>query len=139
MAAAHPRYVIFYDGRCRFCTNSKQTVERLPARADLFFVDTQDAGLMSRFPMVEPRAAQGQMFVLSPDGSLSGGFDAIVSLLPALSGLRALRPVLAAEPVRQIGRRLYRWVARNRYRLGGMAPCAGGACSIIQPRSGDRM
>ena len=130
MVAAPPRYVIFYDGRCRFCTNSKQTVERLPSRAELQFVDIQDARLMSRFPMVDPRAAQGQMFVLSPDGSLAGGFDAIVSLLPALSGLRPLRPLLGSEPIRRIGHRLYQWVARNRYRLGGMTPCAGGACKI---------
>ena len=59
---------------------------------------------MSRYPMVDPRAAQGQMFVLSPDGSLSGGFDAIVSLLPALCGLRRLRPLLSPGPVRSIGR-----------------------------------
>ena len=134
MAAAPAGYVIFYDGRCRFCTNSKRTVERLPSRADLAFVDIQDGLLMSRYPMVDPRAAQGQMYVLAPDGSLAGGFDAIVSLLPALPGLRALRPLLAPEPVRKVGRRLYRWVARNRYRLGGMTPCVGGACKIPQPR-----
>ena len=130
MVAAPARYVIFYDGRCRFCTNSKQTVERLPSRADLAFVDIQDSRLMGRYPMVDPRAAQGQMFVLAPDGSLTGGFDAIVSLLPALPGLRTLRPLLSPEPVRKIGRRVYRWVARNRYRLGGMTSCAGGACRI---------
>ena len=130
MVTARARYVIFYDGRCRFCTNSKQTVERLPSRAELDFVDIQDARLMSRYPMVDPRAAQGQMFVLSPDGSLTGGFDAIVSLLPALPGLRRLRPLLSSEPARKVGRRVYRWVARNRYRLGGMTPCAGGACRI---------
>ena len=130
MVAAPARYVIFYDGRCRFCTNSKQTVERLPSRADLTFVDIQNGGVMSRYPMVDPRAAQGQMFVLAPDGSLSGGFDAIVSLLPALPGLRVLRPMLAPEPVRKVGRRVYRWVARNRYRLGGMTTCASGACRL---------
>ena len=130
MASAPARYVIFYDGRCRFCTNSRKTVERLPSRARLDFVDINDARRMSRYPMIDPHAAQGQMFVLSPDGSVSGGFDAIVSLLPALSGLRRLRPLLSPEPARKVGRRLYRWVARNRYRLGGATTCAGGACRI---------
>jgi predicted DCC family thiol-disulfide oxidoreductase YuxK len=130
MVAAPSNYLIFYDGRCRFCTNSRRTVERLPSSAPLHFVDINDARLMSRYPMIDPRAAQGQMFVLGPDGSLAGGFDAIVSLLPALSGLRRLRPLLSPEPVRRIGRRLYRWVARNRYRLGGATTCAAGACKV---------
>ena len=130
MAAAPSPYIIFYDGRCRFCTNSRKTVARLPARAELEFVDINDARRMSGYPIVDPHAAQGQMFVLAPDGSLAGGFDAIVSLLPALSGLRRLRPLLSPAPVRSVGRRLYRWVARNRYRLGGMTTCAGGACRI---------
>jgi predicted DCC family thiol-disulfide oxidoreductase YuxK len=130
MIAAPSRYIIFYDGRCRFCTNSRQTVGRLPSRADLRFIDINDAHLMPQYPMIDPRAAQGQMFVLAPDGTLSGGFDAIVSLLPALSGLRRLRPLLSLEPVRKVGRRLYRWVARNRYRLGGAVPCADGACRV---------
>jgi predicted DCC family thiol-disulfide oxidoreductase YuxK len=130
MVAAPSRYVIFYDGRCRFCTNSRRTVGRLPARAELQFVDINDARLMSRYPTIDPHAAQGQMFVLSPDGSLAGGFDAIVALLPALSGLRRIRPLLSPEPVRRVGRTLYRWVARNRYRLGGMTTCADGACRV---------
>jgi predicted DCC family thiol-disulfide oxidoreductase YuxK len=127
---AKPLYVIFYDGLCRFCTNSRRTLERLPVSGELRFIDINDAAALARYPRVDPVGARGQMYVLGPDGSLAGGFDAIVSLLPAVPLLRPLHPLLRPEPVRRVGRRLYRWVARNRYRLGGAMPCVDGACRI---------
>ena len=124
-------YFIFFDGNCRICTRSKQAIERIaPSSADLRFVDIQQPSTLSRFPMVDPAAAQGQMFVLDPRGDLRGGYDGIVSLLPAMPVLRWLAPVLGLGPVRTLGRRVYAWVARNRYRLGGSVSCASDACRV---------
>ena len=71
-----------------------------------------------------------QMFVLDPAGRLAGGYDGFLALVPALQLLRPLGPLLRCAPVRAGGRRMYRWVARNRYRLGGAVSCDGGACRI---------
>jgi predicted DCC family thiol-disulfide oxidoreductase YuxK len=122
------RYTIFYDAHCRICARSRRAIERLRPSSDLLFVNVQDPTAMSAYPMVDRAAGLGQMFVLDPTGALSGGYDAFVSLLPALPALRPLRHVLGLAPVRAVGRRVYRWVARNRYRLGGSVSCEGGAC-----------
>ena len=131
-APAQPtsRYYVFYDARCRICARSRRGIERLRPSAQLTFVDVQDPAAMQPFPMVDRQAGLGQMFVLDPAGNLAGGYDGLMSLAPALMLVRPLRHVLRWRPVRAIGRRVYRWVARNRYRLGGAVSCENGACRV---------
>lgn len=123
-------YYVFYDAQCRLCARSRRAIERLRPTADVTFVDVQDAAAMERFPTVDRAAGLRQMFVLDPVGRLAGGYDGFVTLLPALRLLRPLRHVMRWAPVRAAGRRVYAWVARNRYRLGGRESCEGGACRL---------
>ena len=85
---------------------------------------------MAAFPRVDREAGLRQVFVLDPSGELAGGYDGFVLLVPALRWLRPLRLVLRLRPVRAAGRRVYAWVARNRYRIGGRVSCDGGACRL---------
>ena len=128
--APPPGYYVFYDAQCRLCARSRRTIERLRPAAGVTFVDVQDPVAMQRFPMVDRAAGLRQMFVLDPAGRLAGGYDAFLSLLPALRLLRQLGRVMRLPPVRAAGRRAYAWVARNRYRLGGRVSCANGACQL---------
>jgi len=132
--ATLPRYTVFYDANCRLCARSRRTLERLRPRAELAFVDVRDDAAMRPFPQVDRRESLGQMFVLDPAGNLAGGYDGFLSLVPTLPLARKLRWLLARPPVRTLGWRAYRWVARNRYRLGGAVGCGRGggtgACHI---------
>jgi predicted DCC family thiol-disulfide oxidoreductase YuxK len=123
-------YYVFYDAQCRLCARSRRTIERLRPTADVTFVNVQDPAAMEPFPMVDRAAGLRQMFVLDPAGRLAGGYDGFVSLLPALRLLRPLRHAMRLPPVRAAGRRVYAWVARNRYRLGGRVSCEDGACRL---------
>jgi predicted DCC family thiol-disulfide oxidoreductase YuxK len=123
-------YFVFYDANCALCARSRRAVERMRPTSDLVFVDVRDPAAMEPFPMVDRTAGLGQMFVLDPAGNLAGGYDGFLSLVPALRLLRPLRHVLRWRPVRAAGRVVYRWVARNRYRLGGAVSCEHGACRV---------
>ena len=125
-----PRYYVFYDAHCRLCARSRRAIERLRPTAAVTFVDVQDPAAMQAFPMVDRAAGMGQMFVVDPDGKLSGGYDGFVTLVPTLRLLRPLKRVMRWGPVRAVGRRVYAWVAKNRYRLGGRMECHDGACRI---------
>ena len=129
-AAATPAYTVFYDANCRLCAASRRRLERLRPRARLTFVDVRDDAMMRDFPMVDRAAGLRQMFVLDPAGNVAGGYDAFLSLAPTIPLIRPLRHVLRLPPVRAVGRGVYRWVARNRYRLGGAVSCEDGACRI---------
>lgn len=127
---AAPAYTVFYDANCRLCAASRRRLERLRPRARLTFIDVRDDAAMRAFPMVDRAAGLRQMFVLDPAGQLAGGYDAFLSLAPTIPLLRPLRPLLGIPPVRALGHAAYRWVARNRYRLGGAVSCEGGACRV---------
>lgn len=130
MPAPADRYVVFYDGRCQFCTDGMRTLRQMESSADLTFVDVRNPTALADYPQVDPAAALGQMHVLDPAGRLAGGFDAILALMPALPSIRAFHPLLRGPLMRRLGSKVYRWVARNRYRLAGTTGCAGGACKI---------
>src|SRR6266550_5001629 len=104
-------YIVFYDGRCRLCERSRQILLGLDSSNALQFIDINDDRAMHLYPMVDPKAAQGQIHVLDPDGRLSGGYDALVELAPALPSLRPLAPLLKWKPVRALGRHVYQWIA----------------------------
>jgi predicted DCC family thiol-disulfide oxidoreductase YuxK len=125
-----PQYVVFYDGHCRLCTDSVRTLRQMDATADLRYVDIRAGSELAKYPQINPAAALGQMHVIAPNGVVTGGFDAILALLPVFPSLRAFRPLLSVPLIREAGRRIYRWVARNRYRIAGATGCAGGACRI---------
>ena len=132
-ATPPPPYTVFFDGHCRLCVDSVARLRRFRVRrgADVRYVDVQDLAALSAYAQIDPVAALGQMHVLTPTGTVGGGFDAVVALLPAFRWLRVWGPFLRVPPVRAVGRVVYRWVARNRYRIAGRThTCADGACKI---------
>lgn len=123
-------YLVFYDGHCRLCTDSVRTLREMDPSHDVQYLDIQAPGSLEAHPQVDPIAAMGQMHVITPEGKLLGGFDAIVALLPAFPSLRLFEPLLRGPLMRQLGEKVYRWVARNRYRISGTTGCASGACKL---------
>jgi predicted DCC family thiol-disulfide oxidoreductase YuxK len=120
-------YLIFYDAQCRICQRGRQMIERFRPNSPVRFVDSNDARAMGRYPQMN---ARGQMYVLDPSGRLSGGYDALAALAPILPAFGWMSGFFSLAPVRALGHRAYRWLAVNRYRLGGQASCNEGACQL---------
>jgi predicted DCC family thiol-disulfide oxidoreductase YuxK len=131
MAAAP--YLIFYDGLCRICRRGCKVVERLGPTAAVRFIDVNDAAQMAPYREMASVNERGQMYVVDPAGRIAGGYDALVALTPILPAFAWLSGVLGARPVRAIGRRAYRWLADNRYRLGGESSCHAASCGLHPP------
>ena len=122
-------YIAFYDAHCRLCSRSKQTIQRMDGVAPIRWIDLNDDARMRDFPMIDRAAARGQMFVLDPDRRLTGGYDAVVTLLKNTRLFRPVAPLLDWGPIRSIGWRVYRWIATNRYRFFGAVECTD-ACAM---------
>lgn len=105
-------------------------VERVGPTAPIRWIDVNDAREMSRHPQLRDADLRGQMHVMDPAGQVSGGYDALVALAPILPPIAWLRGLMGSAPVRWAGRRIYRWIATNRYRIGGQPTCQGGACPL---------
>jgi predicted DCC family thiol-disulfide oxidoreductase YuxK len=125
--AAAP-YLVFYDTFCPICRRSRFFLEQFDLAERLSFRDIHDREQMSReAPGVSYRRALSEMIVRTPSGAIYGGFDAFRATARVLPGLWPLLPLLYVPGVRWVGRKLYGWIARNRYRL---TKCDTGVCSL---------
>jgi protein-S-isoprenylcysteine O-methyltransferase Ste14/predicted DCC family thiol-disulfide oxidoreductase YuxK len=128
------RYVVLYDGLCKFCTAGARRLIALARPGAIELVNFQEPGVLERFPGVSLEACMRQMYLVCPDGRVFGGFEAAVQAV-------ATRPVLGllAYAYYLPGLRLafdlaYAQVAANRYRILGKAvaagECEGGTCAL---------
>src|SRR4051812_4119312 len=111
------RHTVFYDGACAFCLASVNLLKKLDWGSCLAYVDMRkNAEALQRVGM-PPDQALEQMHVLPKGRVALHGFDAIRWLAWRLPALWAIAPFLYLPGVAPLGRRVYLWIARNRFRL----------------------
>ena len=105
--------VAYYDESCAMCQASKRFVTRIQRRnAPIEWRSLGDAPACG----LDGHDCGDAMKVQSPDGRLHEGFYGVRMLL-GRTWLGFLKPLLFIPGVPWLGRRVYGWVARNRYRL----------------------
>ena len=110
-----------YDGHCAFCRASRDMLRALDWRGRIAFID-----MHSRDTPPDPAllgAVQTHV-----DGETLSGFRAVRRLLRELPLTMPLWLLLHLPGADWLGERVYRFVARNRYRIGGSCEC--GVCAI---------
>jgi len=115
---ASPRGWVFYDGECRFCVRGATRWGSLFAQRGFHWLPLQTPGTTTRLGMDET-ALREEMKLLHADGRVVGGVDAWVVLFGSVWWLWPLGALLGLPGGRWLGGVGYRWVARNRYCLGG--------------------
>ena len=121
--------VVIYDGECKFCTASVNTLRRLDGRDRLRFVSLHDPSVRIDFPDLTYDMLIAEMWVVSYDGKRYPGADAIRYLSRRLPMLFPLAPLLHLPFSMPLWRWMYRFIARNRYRIAGK-DCTDGSCRI---------
>ncbi|HZT79887.1 MAG TPA: DCC1-like thiol-disulfide oxidoreductase family protein, partial [Gemmataceae bacterium] len=72
------RHVLFYDGHCKFCIAGSERLARLARRGAVERVDFQRPGALDPFPGLTHEMCMRQMYLVTPDGRVFGGFEAAV-------------------------------------------------------------
>jgi predicted DCC family thiol-disulfide oxidoreductase YuxK len=122
------KYILFFDGMCPICKRSRRTVERLDWLGRVEYADIHDREYATgQLPEVSYADMLKEMYVKRPDGKHFGGFDAFRALAPVLPLTWPLIPFLWLPGARFFGTKIYKWVARNRYRY---AKCDNEFCSL---------
>jgi predicted DCC family thiol-disulfide oxidoreductase YuxK len=132
------RFVVLYDGHCKFCTHAARRLTTLARAGAVEAVDFQEPGALDRYPGLTYEACMEAMYLVAPDGQFFRGFEAAVQALATRSFLGMLARVYYLPGIRQVCDRLYAWVAANRYRLFGRTVvdhCAEGTCALHFPRT----
>ena len=119
----------YYDGNCTFCTRSVAALSRSNWRGGVEWVAFQSlavppAGLT--WSDLEQAA-----YLDTGDGKLRQGFFAFRKLSLRLPLLLPLAPILWFPGMGLLGAPVYRWIARNRYRISrcrvpGLKPSGDG-------------
>lgn len=125
---AKEKYIVCFDTFCPVCRRSKFALEQFDVGRRLTYLDIHDRAAMTQaLPDVSYSRALREMLVISPKGKVTGGFDAFRTLFRVLPAFWLLLPWVYLPGAKWIGRRVYKAVARNRYRL---VNCEQGVCNL---------
>lgn len=115
-------YTIVYDGECNVC---RRIVRALSAwdGGTLEIVPSQTAGLHARFAWITAEAYRESLQVIGPNGQTWQGAAAVEQILTVLPRGRLVAWIFHIPFVRGLAEKAYRWIARNRYRLGCSEHC----------------
>lgn len=123
-------YTLLYDGTCRICIAQMQWVARYDTQQRIVLADINDPAQRARFPSITPEAAQREIHLVAPDGTIYRGVEAVRQTLLLLPALYSLGTLMSMPGMMTLARPLYAWVARNRYALGGrVVACEGDTCA----------
>jgi predicted DCC family thiol-disulfide oxidoreductase YuxK len=122
--------VVVYDGQCPICTAQVRKLVWWDCQRKLSYLSLHDYEVYRRWPDLPCERLMEEMVVIDRRGRRHWGPDAIRYLSRRLRRLWWAAPVLHFPGSMYVWRPLYRWVARNRYRLSGGDPCDDGTCSL---------
>jgi predicted DCC family thiol-disulfide oxidoreductase YuxK len=112
------RWTLIFDGDCGFCHRSVAWVRERDRGERVEIVPYQDPDVPRRFPEIPPDRFPRAMQLVSPEGERWEGARAAEEILRLLPKWRWVAPFFRIPLVRPVADRVYRWVARNRGRLG---------------------
>ncbi|MGH7636059.1 MAG: thiol-disulfide oxidoreductase DCC family protein [Gemmatimonadaceae bacterium] len=126
-------YTLVYDGMCRMCTRLSNVLKKWDRQRRIEVVPSQATGVMARFPWIPTRAYAEAIQLVGPGGETWQGAAAIEQLLNVLPRGRWIAWIFSIPLVRTVADRVYRWVARYRYRLGCGEHCQARPLDVAFP------
>ena len=107
--------VFYYDGDCGFCTSAVSILSRLDLLRRIAWTPYQS---LTRPPKgLSLHDLKGSAYLETGRGGYHEGFYAFRGLAMHLLPLWLLTPVMWLPGVAELGTSIYRWLARNRYRI----------------------
>ena len=125
-----------YDGNCLICQSTCELMRALDWRNRIEFVNLHDAdGSCERFVALSRERLMSEIHVLDAAGNMYVGFAGTRRMLKEAPLGLPLWLLLQLPGADAIGQRVYRFIARRRYRInrafGNDRPgCAAGDCDL---------
>ncbi len=119
MAQNQAKPVVVYDGECSFCLRQIERIKRRDRCALFEYVPRQSPGLDERFPRLADDDFNSGMRVITPCGDILVGADALYHIVRRLPIWGTIAWIYRLPGLNTLARLAYRWIAANRYRLGG--------------------
>lgn len=124
-----------YDGYCIICQNTRRIIMALDWFNQVEFLDlhAQDA-VENRYPHLDHEDLMGQIHVMADD-TVYAGYYGTRRLLKAVPLGFPLWVILHLPGMTRIGKRVYGYIARNRYQINRffgveLDECVDGTCKV---------
>ncbi|TWU28582.1 thiol-disulfide oxidoreductase DCC family protein [Bythopirellula polymerisocia] len=121
--------VVVYDGDCRICTAQVKKLPWWDCQGKLAYLSLHDPQVQARWPDLTHERLMQEMCIVDHNGNRHWGPEAVRYLTLRLRRLWWASPPLHFPGSMLIWRPIYRWIAKNRYRLSGSS-CEDGKCSL---------
>jgi predicted DCC family thiol-disulfide oxidoreductase YuxK len=118
------RAVIVYDGACPFCRRQIAWIRERDRDEAFEYVPRQAADLLARFPVLAAGDFNTGMRLVSADGRVLVGADAVYAVARRLRGWRWVALLYRVPGLHRLAQWIYAWIAKNRQRLA--ADCEEG-------------
>ncbi len=127
-------FVVLYDGKCRFCTQSAKRLARSFGPEKVRTENFQEAGVLTTYPTITFDAAMARLHVVAPNGQVFAGAGAVARLVRTIPIVGILGYLYFLPGLRHFLEWMYGFIARNRYRLFGKTQeCdPNGTCHLHQ-------
>ena len=111
--------VVLFDGGCPMCRTTVRRLHALDWMRRLRFVDGTTARLREQVaPGLSEADVFTELYVVEPSGRKYAGYDGFLRLARVIPVMWPFLVVGGLPVIRQLGRRVYRFVAANRIRRG---------------------
>lgn len=122
--------VVIYDGQCRICTAQVRKLPWWDCQGKLAYLSLHDPEVARRWPDLPHDRLMQEMVIVDRQGHRHWGPQAVRYLSGRLRRLWWAAPLLHFPGSMIVWQPLYRWIARNRYRLSGGPACNDDACKL---------
>jgi glyoxylase-like metal-dependent hydrolase (beta-lactamase superfamily II)/predicted DCC family thiol-disulfide oxidoreductase YuxK len=121
---------VIYDEQCEICQAGVSWLKALDSRRQTAHQPIDPEILAGIHPDLQVDACLAELHVVTPEGRIISGWDAVARLARLFAPTRAIGVAGSLPGLRHLFRALYRFVARNRY---AFSKCRGGACRVERP------
>jgi glyoxylase-like metal-dependent hydrolase (beta-lactamase superfamily II)/predicted DCC family thiol-disulfide oxidoreductase YuxK len=121
---------VLYDDQCEVCQAFASWLKLLDRKGRTVCVPIDPSTLPAIHASLELHACLRQLHVVTPDGRIYAGWDAVAFLARLFPSTWIIGAAGSVPPFSWLARLLYGYLAQNRY---AVSKCRGGACRMARP------
>lgn len=125
-------YRVFFDDQCEVCQACVSWLKTLDGAGKTQCVGVSSAAPSALGSRLRLDDCLRQLHVVTPESEVLVGWEAVACLARLFPATWVIGRLGQFFPLRNLGRAIYGFVARNRYSL---SKCRGGACSVAKPEA----
>lgn len=124
-------YTVVFDGDCRVCSRLATLLRTWDHGREFEVASSATPGVTARFPWIPARAYAEALQLIAEDGTTWQGASAVERILTILPKGKPVAWIFHVPFARTIADRVYKWFARNRYRLGCGVHCQSRPLDVL--------